>query len=94
MAARRGFTAALQVSPPWSSKMPRQTGSTYSGLMRAAVPLGCRPMKLMLAFLVWGIMGAVLVTGILLAMKGSVWLLAIALLAFIVLVAKIGCLSH
>jgi hypothetical protein len=51
-------------------------------------------MKLMLAFLVWGIMGAVLVTGILLAMKGSVWLLAIALLAFIALVAKIGCLSH
>jgi hypothetical protein len=51
-------------------------------------------MKLILAFLVWGIMGAVLVTGLLLAIKGSVWLLAIALLAFIGLVAKIGCLSH
>ena len=39
-------------------------------------------------------MAAVLVTGILMAMKGSLWLLALGLLAFIVMVAKIGCLSH
>ena len=51
-------------------------------------------MKLMLAFLVWGIMGAVLVAGLLMALKGSVWLLALGLLAFILMVAKIGCLSH
>lgn len=69
-------------------------GPHHSGLKRAVAVLRLRPMKLMLAFLVWGIMGAVLVTGILLAMKGSVWLLAIALLAFIGMVAKIGCLSH
>jgi len=51
-------------------------------------------MKLILAFLVWGGMAAVLVTGLLLALKGSFWLLALGLLGFIFLVAKIGCLSH
>jgi len=51
-------------------------------------------MKFLLAILVWLLMGAAIGAGILLAFKGSIWLLIIALLGFIVLVAKIGCLSH
>jgi hypothetical protein len=51
-------------------------------------------MKFLLAILVWLIMGAVIGTGIILAFKGTVWLLVLALLTFVVMVAKIGCLSH
>ena len=39
-------------------------------------------------------MGAVLVKGLLMAVNGSVWLLIVGLVGFIVLVGKIGCLSH
>ena len=51
-------------------------------------------MKLILAFFVWFAMAEVLVTGLLMAMKGSFWILGLGLLGFILLVAKIGCLSH
>jgi hypothetical protein len=51
-------------------------------------------MKLFLAFLVWILMGAVLVKGLLMAVDGRLWLLAVGLIGFIVLVGKIGCLSH
>lgn len=51
-------------------------------------------MKFLLALLVWLIMGVVIGAGILMAVKGSVWLLLVSLLAFVVLVARIGCLSH
>jgi hypothetical protein len=51
-------------------------------------------MKFLLAMLVWLIMGAVIAAGIILAFKGTVWLLILALLTFIIMVAKIGCLSH
>ncbi len=51
-------------------------------------------MKLFLAFVVWIAMGAVLAKGMLMAVHGSFWLLSVGLLAFIALVAKIGCLSH
>lgn len=51
-------------------------------------------MKFLLAILVWLIMGAVICTGIILAFKGTVWVLLLALLAFVVMVARIGCLSH
>lgn len=51
-------------------------------------------MKFLLAILVWVIMGVVIGAGILLAMKGTLWLLLVSLLAFILMVAKIGCLSH
>jgi len=50
--------------------------------------------KFLLAILVWLIMGAAIGAGILLAFKGSVWLLIASLLGFIFLVGKIGCLSH
>jgi hypothetical protein len=51
-------------------------------------------MKLFLAFLVWIGMGAVLVKGLLMAVDGKMWLLAVGLVGFVVLVGKIGCLSH
>ena len=51
-------------------------------------------MKLFLAFLVWIMMGAVLVTGMIRAVHGSPWLLIIGLIGFVCLVGKIGCLSH
>lgn len=51
-------------------------------------------MKFLLAIMVWLIMGAVIATGIILAFKGTLWVLILSLLAFIVMVAKIGCLSH
>lgn len=51
-------------------------------------------MKLFLAFLVWMIMGAILVKGLLMAIDGKVWLLSLGVLGFVALVAKIGCLSH
>ena len=51
-------------------------------------------MKLLLAFLVWIAMGAVLVKGLVMAIDGKAWLLAVGLLGFVFLVGKIGCLSH
>jgi hypothetical protein len=51
-------------------------------------------MKLFLAFLVWIAMGAVLVKGLVMAVDGHSWLLIVGILGFIVLVGKIGCLSH
>lgn len=53
-------------------------------------------MKLVLAILVYLLIGLVLGWGILLAVKGNVWLLAVSTLAYLILFAKIGCLpkSH
>lgn len=51
-------------------------------------------MKLFLAFVVWIGMGAVLVKGMLMAVDGHAWLLAVGVLGFVALVAKIGCLTH
>jgi hypothetical protein len=51
-------------------------------------------MKLTLAFLVWFAMAAVLVKGLVMAVHGSMWLLVVGILGFVVLVGKIGCLSH
>ena len=53
-----------------------------------------RPMKLVLAFAVWLIMAAFIGAGLLLAVKGSPWLLLISMVGFIVAVGKIGCASH
>jgi hypothetical protein len=51
-------------------------------------------MKFILALLVWIAMAAALVKGLLMAVNGSVWLLLVGLIGFIVLVGKFGCLSH
>lgn len=49
-------------------------------------------MKFLLAILVWLVMGAFIAAGIIMAVKGTVWLLIVSVLAFILMVAMIGCL--
>jgi hypothetical protein len=51
-------------------------------------------MKILLVIFVWLLMALVLVGGIVLAVKGSLWLLVLGLIGFVLAVAKIGCLSH
>jgi len=51
-------------------------------------------MKLLLSVLVYLLIGVVLAWGILLMMHGKPWLLIAAAIAYIVAVAKLGCLSH
>jgi len=51
-------------------------------------------MKLVLSFFVWIAMAAFLARGLFNAVHGSFWMLLCGLAVFIVLVAKIGCLSH
>jgi len=51
-------------------------------------------MKLLFAILAYLILGAVLGWGILLAVKGSWTLLIAAVLTYVVLLAKIGCLPN
>jgi hypothetical protein len=51
-------------------------------------------MKLLFAFLVWILMGGLLAKGLVMAVHGTVWLLVLGAIGFILMVAKIGCLSH
>jgi len=51
-------------------------------------------MKLLYAFAAWIAMGTVLGAGILMAVKGSPWLLIAGLIGFVIAVGKIGCLPH
>ncbi len=51
-------------------------------------------MKLLCAFAVWIGMGTVLGVGILMAVKGSPWLLIAGLIGFVIAVGRIGCMSH
>ena len=51
-------------------------------------------MNLILAILAWVAMALVIGTGMLLAVKGSLWLLVLSILGFIFLVAKFGCLPQ
>jgi hypothetical protein len=51
-------------------------------------------MKLIFVMFVWLVMALLLVGGIVLAVKGTFWLLILGLVCFILAVAKIGCLSH
>jgi len=51
-------------------------------------------MKFALAILVYLLMGILLVAGMLMAMKGSLWLLITAALAYLVAFARIGCATH
>ena len=81
-------TLALPVGSRLSWRFP------FAGLNAARASLTCRPMKLLMAFVVWFAMAAVLVKGLLLAIDGHAWLLVVGLLGFVALVAKIGCLSH
>lgn len=51
-------------------------------------------MKLLCACVVWVGMGAILGAGILMAVKGSPWLLVAGLIGFAIAVGKIGCMTH
>jgi hypothetical protein len=51
-------------------------------------------MKLLCAVLIYLGMGAALALGIILAVKGSLWLLILSVLAFFIAFGKIGCLHH
>jgi hypothetical protein len=95
-----GTQSIAPQSNEWSfmadERRERRTASqSRADLNRAGKALLSAAMKLILAFLVWIAMGAVLVTGLIKAVThGNLWLLGIGLLGFIVLVGKIGCLSH
>ena len=49
-------------------------------------------MKFFLAMIAYILMGAVLVVGVIMAAKGSFWLLALGGLAYVIAFARIGCL--
>ena len=51
-------------------------------------------MKLILALVVWLVMGLVIGLGVVMAVKGHLWLLVASLLAFAFAFARIGCKSH
>jgi hypothetical protein len=51
-------------------------------------------MSIFLAIFVYLLMAAILVAGVLLAVKGTFWLLAVGLLGFVLLVTKISILPH
>ena len=51
-------------------------------------------MKLVYAILIFLGMGATIGLGIVLAVKGSLWLLILSVLAFFIAFGRIGCLHH
>jgi hypothetical protein len=51
-------------------------------------------MKILLVILVWMIMGAFLAAGVVLAVKGTFWLLIVGLIGFVLGVIKYGIFSH
>jgi hypothetical protein len=51
-------------------------------------------MKIFLVMLTWMAMALLLVAGVVMAAKGSFWLIAAGLAGFVFAVAKIGCLSR
>jgi hypothetical protein len=51
-------------------------------------------MKIYWVILVWLIMAAILVTGVVLAVKGTFWLLIAGLAGFVLAVVKYGIFSH
>jgi hypothetical protein len=51
-------------------------------------------MKLIFSFLIWIVMAAIMAKGVVSAVHGSYWLLIVAVLGFVAMVGKIGCLSH
>jgi hypothetical protein len=57
-----------------------------------ASPVTLPVMKLLLVYFTWFAMAGILATGIVMAVNGSIWLLALGLLGFILAFAKLGCL--
>jgi hypothetical protein len=63
-------------------------------LLFEARPLSSPPMSIFLAIIVYWIMAAILIAGVILAVKGSFWLLIIGFVAFILAVTKLSILHH
>ena len=80
----RGFQA------PRSFGAPRRKSAVETPTRAANICV----MKLLYAFAAWIAMGTVLGAGILMAVKGSPWLLIAGLIGFVIAVGKIGCLPH
>ena len=51
-------------------------------------------MKLLLVMFAWLVMALLLIGGVVMAVLGSFWLLALGVAGFVLAIAKIGCLSH
>jgi hypothetical protein len=51
-------------------------------------------MSIFLAIIIYWIMAAILVVGVIMAVKGTFWLLIVGLIAFILGVTKIAILPH
>lgn len=51
-------------------------------------------MKFYTAVLAWLLIGGILAGGIVMATKGSLWLLGLGMLAFVGAFAKYGCAAH
>ena len=51
-------------------------------------------MKLFLTFFVYGLMALMLGAGIIMAIKGSLWLLAAGVIVYLLTFSKFGCLSQ
>ena len=52
------------------------------------------PMNFVLSIATYLVMGLILAAGILMAVKGSFWLLIAGFVTYLVLLAKFGCHSH
>jgi hypothetical protein len=50
--------------------------------------------KIFIVIFVWMLMALLLTAGVVLAVKGTFWLLVVGIIGFVLAVAKIGCLSH
>ena len=88
---RAGPVAMIE---PARRRRSQAATSAFVGLNTARASLTSRPMKLTMAFVVWFAMAAVLIKGLIMAVNGHTWLLVVGLLGFVVLVGKIGCLTH
>jgi hypothetical protein len=79
----------------WDSTSKMSRDSHHKTCARTEGKLPSEPMKLALAVLAYGVMAAILGTGILfLTWTGKPWLLIVAFIAFVVAFGKIGCKSH
>jgi hypothetical protein len=63
-------------------------------LLGARVSVHCRLMNIFLAIFVYLVMAVILIAGVLLAVKGSFWLLILGFLGFVLGVTKLSILHH
>jgi hypothetical protein len=51
-------------------------------------------MKFLFVLFLWFVMAGLLISGVVLAVQGTFWLLIVGAIGFILAVGKIGCLTH